>query len=112
LYGFVSQFVHDHGWVLLLCGAIGAVTAWLCHTRLRRLRERERLAREVEDALVQNAQSVILNVHGIVKNLSANDPMRQKVEQALDRADEQLSEDRDRVQDLRARRTLADESSH
>ena len=112
MYGFVSQFVHNHGWVLLFCGVMGAVTAWLCHARLRRLRERERLAREVEDALVQNAQSVILNVHGIVKNLSANDPMRQKVEQALDRADEQLSEDRDRVQDLRARRTLDDESSH
>lgn len=102
----MSSFVHDHWFVLLFCGLIGAVIARFCHARSRRLRERERLAREVEDALIQNAQSVILNVHGIVKNLSASDPTRQRVEQALDRADKQLSEDRDRVQNLRARTTL------
>jgi len=107
----VSQFVHDHGFVLLFCCVIGAV-AWFCHARWRRLRERERLAREVEDALVQNAQSVIVNVHGIVKNLSASDPMRQRLEQALDRADEQLSEDRDRVQNLWARTRLDNEPPH
>ncbi|MBM0108541.1 hypothetical protein JM946_27730 [Steroidobacter sp. S1-65] len=99
----MSQFVHDHGFVLLFCCLIGAVLGGFCHARSRRLRERERLAREIEDALVQNAQSVILSVHGIVKKLAASDPTRQKVEQALDRADKQLSEDRDRVQDLRAR---------
>lgn len=101
LHELVSQFFHDHGFVLLFCCVVVAVLAGFCHARSRRLRERERLAREVEDALVQNAQSVILNVHGIVKCLSASDPTRQKVEQALDRADKQLSEDRDRVQDLR-----------
>jgi hypothetical protein len=112
LHRLVSQFVHDHGFVLLFCCVIGAVIAGFCFARSRRVRERERLAREVEDALVQNAQGVILNVHGIVKNLSASDPMRLKVEQALDRADEQLSEDRDRVQDLRARAQLDDEPPH
>lgn len=108
----MSQFVHDHGFVLLFCCVIGAVIALFCHARRRRLLERQRLAREVEDALVQNAQSVILNVHGIVKNLSPNDPMRQKVEQALDRADIQLSEDRDKVQNLHARTTLDYEPPH
>ena len=108
----MSQFIYDHGLVLLLCCVIGAVIAAFCYARSRRLRERERLARAIEDALVQNAQSVILNVHGIVKKLSADDPLRRKVEQALDRADEQLSEDRDRVQDLRARTALDDESHH
>ena len=102
LHELVTGFVRDHGLVLLICAGIFAVVAWFCHAQLRRLRERDRLARELEDALVQNAQGLILNVHGIVKNLSATDPMRQQVEQALDRADEQLSEDRDRVQDLRA----------
>jgi len=110
LHGLVSQFVRDHGFALLFCCVIGAVIAGVCYARLCRLRKRERLAREVEDALVQNAQSVILHVHGIVKNLSTDDPLRRKVEQALDRADEQLSEDRDRVQNLRARTTLDDES--
>jgi len=108
----VFQFVHDHGFVLLFCCVIGAVIAWFCYAGKRRLLERERLAREVEDALVQNAQSVILNVHGIVKNLSPNDPMRQKVEDALDRADEQLSEERDKVQTLRAQTTLDNEPPH
>ncbi len=106
LHGLVYQFVLDHGFVLLLCCVIGAVMAAFCHVRSRRLRERERLAREVEDALVQNAQSVILNVHGIVKHLSASDPTRLQVEQALDRADERLSEDCARVQTLRARTKL------
>ena len=101
MHGRVSQFVHDHGFVLLFCCVMGAVLAGFWCVRVRRLRERERLAREVEDALVQNAQGVILNVHAIVKNLPSSDPLRQKVEQALDRADKQLSEDRDRVQNLR-----------
>jgi signal transduction histidine kinase len=65
------------------------------------MRERARLAREVEDALVQNTQGLILKVHGIVRHLEPDDPLRRRVEQALDRADEQLSDDRDRVQDLR-----------
>lgn len=98
---FVSRFVHEHGWVVLGCASVAAILAWSCHARLRRLRARERLSREVEDALLQNAQGLIINVHGIVKNLEADDPLRQGVERALDRADELLSKDRDRVQDLR-----------
>jgi hypothetical protein len=70
------------------------------------MRERDRLARDVEDALVQNAQGLILKVHGLVKNLAMTDPLRQRAEQALDRADEQLSGDRDRVQDLRTQAML------
>jgi uncharacterized protein HemX len=94
-----------HGFWLLLLAFIfaAAIVVCICHARLRRLRDRERLAREVEDALVQNAQGLILNVHGIVKKLAENDPLRKRVEAALDRADEKLSEDRDRVQDLHER---------
>jgi hypothetical protein len=106
----VSQFVGDHGLALLCCGLSVALIGGLCFARARRWRRRERLAREVEDALVQNAQSVILSVHGIVRHLAPEDPLRQKVEQALDRADAQLSEDRDRVQDLRAGSALDDKS--
>jgi hypothetical protein len=101
LHDLVLRFLHDHGLVLLYVVFIAAVAGCACHARLRRLRQRERLAREVEDALLQNAQGLILKVHGIVKQLDAEDPLRQRVEQALDRADKKLSEDRDRVQDLR-----------
>lgn len=103
---FMSRFVHEHGLVVLGCASVAAIVAWCCHARLRHLRARERLAREVEDALLQNAQGLIINVHGIVKNLAAADPLRQRVERALDRADEQLSKDRDRVQDLRTQAML------
>lgn len=106
MHEFVSRFVHEHGLVLLGCASVAAILAWCCHARLRHLRARERLSREVEDALVQNAQGLIINVHGIVKNLAATDPLRQGVELALDRADELLSKDRDRVQDLRTQADL------
>lgn len=49
-----------------------------------------------------------MNVHGIVKELPADDPTRQRMENALDRADQQLSNDRDRVQDLRTQAMLDD----
>lgn len=101
MFEFVSPFVHDHWFVLLLCSLVGVVLVWFYRVQLHRWGERERLAREVEDALIQNAQSVILNVHGLVKNLPASDPTRQEVERVLDRADKQLSEDRDRAQNLR-----------
>lgn len=84
----------------------GIAIACVCHSRIRRLRRRELLSRKVEDALVQNAQGLILKVHGIVKELPAGDPTRQRMESALDRADEALSSDRDRVQHLRTHAML------
>jgi hypothetical protein len=92
---------------LILAGLV--ILGWaarVCRARLRRLRERARLARDVEDALVQNAQGLILKVHGLVRHLPSHDPLRKRVEQALDRADEQLSDHRDRVEDLRAQALL------
>lgn len=102
-YPCVLRFLQGHGLVLLGCCIVFGLVCWKCRVRLRALRERARLAREVEDALVQNAQGLIVKVHGIVRHLAPDDPLRRRVEQALDRADEQLSDDRDRVQDLRTR---------
>lgn len=102
----VVRFLLDHGLVVLGCSVIFGLIARACHARLRRLRERARLARDVEDALVQNAQGLILKVHGIVKHLEQDDPLRRRVELALDRADEQLSGDRDRVRVLRSQALL------
>jgi signal transduction histidine kinase len=111
LLDLVSRFLHDHAFVLMCFTIVGGLTCYICHARWRRVRKREQIAREVEDALLQNAQGLILKVHGIVKDLAATDPMRQRVERALDRADEQLSEDRERVQDLRVE-TLDDTPLH
>lgn len=107
---FVLRFLHDHVLALLGCTLLFVLLVGVCHRRMRRWRQRDRHAQEVEDALLQNAQGLILKVHGIVKGLAVDDPMRQRVEQALDRADEQLSEDRDRVQDLRSQQPRDDNS--
>jgi hypothetical protein len=101
LLELAGRFIQKYG-LVLLCFCAFAGTVWLIAcARLRRIRVRQRKAREIEDALVQNAQGLILNVHGIVKDLRVDDPMRVRMERALDRADEQLSQDRERVQDLR-----------
>lgn len=98
------RLFHTYGGAIVGVVLIAGLLMLVCRVRLRRLRQRERLAREVEDALLQNAQGLILNVHGIAKELPADDPTRQRMENALDRADDQLSTDRDRVQDLRTHR--------
>ena len=106
LVDIVLSFFRDHGLIVLVCSIAFGLIARACHAQLRRLRARARLAREVEDALVQNAQGLILKVHGIVRHLPPDDPLRLRVEQALDRADQQLSDDRDRVQNLRNESSL------
>lgn len=98
----IASFVREHITWLLCSSVIAAVIAIVCHMRLRRMRARARLARQVEDGLLQNAQGLILSVHGIVTELDSNDRTRQRTEQTLDRADEQLSELREKVEDLRA----------
>ena len=102
------RFFYDYAVLVVAVALAGIAIVYACHVRLRKLRLRERLSHEVEDALVQNTQGLILNVHGIVKELPADDPTRQRMENALDRADQQLSTDRDRVQDLRTQAMLDD----
>jgi signal transduction histidine kinase len=66
-----------------------------------RLDERERIARELHDTLLQSAQGLILMVQGLAGRLHRPDPMKQEIETALDHADNLLNEARDRVNDLR-----------
>ena len=65
------------------------------------LADRERIARELHDTLLQSAQGLILIVQSLAGRLKQADSMRQDVAAALDRADDLLSEARDRVSDLR-----------
>jgi hypothetical protein len=97
----IASFVRDCAIWLLGGGALAAGVVILCHVRLRRLRARTRLARQVEDTLVQNTQGLILSVHGIVTELDQKDHTRQRTELTLDRADAELSELRDRIAELR-----------
>jgi len=64
--------------------------------------ERERIARELHDTLLQGIQGLILHFQAVAESLPSGDQLRTQIERALDRADNMLIEGRDRVRDLRA----------
>ena len=66
-----------------------------------RLGERERIARDLHDTLLQSVQGLILRFHAVAKQISEHEQARKAMEQALDRADEVMVEGRDRVRNLR-----------
>jgi signal transduction histidine kinase len=67
-----------------------------------RLEERERIARELHDTLLQGFQGLMLRFQAVMKTtLSDPKTAHQMLEKALDRADEVLLEGRQRVRDLR-----------
>jgi signal transduction histidine kinase/ligand-binding sensor domain-containing protein len=67
-----------------------------------RMAERERIARELHDTLLQSVQGLILVVQSTVEGLPSDNTLRKSVEEALDRADTVLGEGRDQVQALRS----------
>jgi len=72
-------------------------------TRLHeRHMERERIARELHDTLLQSIQGLILRFQAVAETIPPREPARMAMESALERADEVLVEGRDRVLDLRA----------
>lgn len=66
-----------------------------------RLEERERIARELHDTLLQSIQGLILRFQAIANRIPAADPNRAGIESALDRADQVMAAGRERVRDLR-----------
>jgi signal transduction histidine kinase/ligand-binding sensor domain-containing protein len=66
-----------------------------------RLGERERIARELHDTLLQGIQGLILRFQAVADRIPASEPARQMIEKILDRADEVLVQGRDRVKNLR-----------
>jgi signal transduction histidine kinase len=65
-----------------------------------RLAERERIARDLHDTLLQGFQGLILRFHDAMMAIPEPEPARQLMETALDRADEVMAEGRDRVVSL------------
>jgi signal transduction histidine kinase len=63
--------------------------------------ERERIARELHDTLLQSIQGLTMRFQAIANRVPADQPLRIAMEGALDRAEEALVEARDRVRDLR-----------
>jgi signal transduction histidine kinase len=69
-----------------------------------RMDERERIARELHDTLLQSVQALTLRFQLVVDDLPKGAPARATLEDALDQADMVIAEGRDRVRDLRTRR--------
>ncbi|MEG3159509.1 two-component regulator propeller domain-containing protein [Sphingomonas sp. LB2R24] len=103
------------GWFVMLCTAAVAVLLWLTYrARVRfltaqlrarhaaRLGERERIARDLHDTLLQTFQGLIYRFQAAANRLPKTMPARVLLEDALDRADAALIEGRDRVTGLRA----------
>jgi signal transduction histidine kinase/ligand-binding sensor domain-containing protein len=66
-----------------------------------RLAERERIARDLHDTLLQGMQGLIWRFQAATERIPADEPARRLMEQSLDRADKLLGESRDKVKDLR-----------
>jgi len=80
-------------------------TAKVQNRLMAQIEERERIARELHDTLLQGFQGITLRVQGVAKNMPAQDPLRKMMDEVLDRADGVLREARQRVRNLRRRTT-------
>jgi signal transduction histidine kinase/ligand-binding sensor domain-containing protein len=101
-------------WFYALCALVFvAILAGLYRVRVRqvaaqvrgrleaRLAERERIARDLHDTLLQGMQGLIWRFQAAADRIPPGEPSRQLMEQSLDRADQLLAESRDKVKDLR-----------
>jgi signal transduction histidine kinase len=66
-----------------------------------RLAERERIARDLHDTLLQGVQGLIWRFQAAADRIPPDQPARQLMQRSLDRADQLLAESRERVKDLR-----------
>lgn len=101
-------------WFLMLCAGMALASLWLLY-RLRvaqiaqrirsrleeRVKERERIARELHDTLLQGVQGLILRFQAVTERIPAGDASRTQLESALLAADDVIADARNRVHDLR-----------
>ena len=106
-------------WFYASCGlAIVAAFVAFFRARLHRMRvqvqgrlqerllERERIARELHDTLIQSFQGLVLTLAAAVRRVPEHESARSQLEKALVRANSALAEGRDRVRDLRTPMSL------
>jgi signal transduction histidine kinase len=107
---------------VILCALTAVIVLWFAYLmRVRhitarersrlgeRIDERERIARELHDTLLQGIHGLILKFQAATDQIPTDLPARGAMEAALDRADQVLIEGRDRVKDLRSASELADD---
>ena len=108
-------------WFKILIALAFAGLAWLAVTLLVRqeaarlqgrfdvrIAERERIARELHDTLLQGFQGLLLRFQAIANRLPGGSELRNSAEDALNRADVTLAEGRARVRELRSGEELGD----
>jgi signal transduction histidine kinase len=120
---FIAPTWYQTLWFKMSLGLAAIGLAWMPYSlRLRRatahiqarlgerLEERERIARELHDTLIQSVDGLMLRIQIA---LSESDPTRTRlmIEKALDSADEVMLEGRQRVHALRAEATTVNELS-
>lgn len=76
---------------------------------VERLDERERIARELHDTLLQGTQALILKVHSASELSRQGQPVHQALDNALDQASNAIDEARDGIEGLRNRAGLNDD---
>ena len=101
-------------WFRTLCALLAVIALallfWLqfrrAAARLRdrleaRVHERERIARDLHDTLLQGIQGLILKIHSIALQMPERTPSRTSLENALEQAQQVVIEGRERVTALR-----------
>ena len=81
---------------------VRAATALVESRMGERLMERDRIARELHDTLLQGFQGLLLQLQTAIRRIPVSEPERGTALRALDRGDEILLEGRERVRDLRS----------
>ncbi len=110
----VRPAVYQTWWFKALCVSFALGLAWFIlrarvrfateqiHSRLaERLAERERVARELHDTLLQGFQGLMLRFHLATQSIPETEGAKAEMEGALDSADLLLIESRNRIRDLR-----------
>jgi signal transduction histidine kinase/ligand-binding sensor domain-containing protein len=121
---FIAPTFYQTSWFRALCvvAAIGLLQLfYLLRLKLAtsqiqerlgaRLEERERIARELHDTLLQGFQGLMLRFQAVLNALPNHEPAYQTMAKALDKADEILLEGRQSVRDLREENTCGGELS-
>lgn len=76
-----------------------------------KLRERERIARDLHDSLLQSIVGLVLQIQRHLRGLDASHPVRQKVEDALERAERVVEETREQLVSVRGEGAARDLAS-
>jgi signal transduction histidine kinase/ligand-binding sensor domain-containing protein len=83
---------------------IGSIAHQLQGRLAERVAERERIARELHDTLLQSLFGLTLRFHTAASTLPVDDPAREALDEALKQSDRVMQEGRERVLNLRGRR--------